>query len=278
MRCTNSSRISVKGALLAALFLTVPPASARQIDPVDLDRLPPSDIYIVGEFHDDVLHHQRQADIVRDVQPTALVFEMLTPQQAAAGMSADRSDEDALESALGWNDSGWPEFSAYYPIFVAAPEAQIVGGALPPDDVRAAVGKGAAAIFGAGADRYGLTAALPEDQQSSREALQDSAHCGALPAEMLPGMVEAQRLRDAAFARAALEAFEAQGGPVVIITGNGHARDWGIPAALKVSGTAARVLSIGQVYQVQDGGIFDLWLLSDAPKRDSDPCDAFKSK
>ncbi len=62
--------------------------------------------------------------------------------------------------------------------------------------------EGAAAVFGAAAARFGLDAPLPEDEQAAREAEQAEAHCGALPAEMLPGMVEAQRLRDAALARA----------------------------------------------------------------------------
>ena len=278
MRCTNSSRISVKEALLAALFLTAPPAAANQISPDQFDSIIPADIYIVGEIHDDATHHLMQAQLVRAVKPSAIVFEMLSPAQAAAAAGVALTDETALEAALEWNSSGWPDFSIYYPIFAAAPEAQIIGAALPPTEVRASVSEGAAAIFGDGAERYGLTTALPEDQQSAREALQDSSHCGALPAEMLPGMVEAQRLRDAAFARAALEALEGTGGPVVVITGNGHARDWGMPAALAATGTTARVLSIGQLYSEVESAPFDLWLVNEAPKRDGDPCDAFKSK
>jgi hypothetical protein len=88
-------------------------------------------------------------------------------------------------------------------------------------------------VFPGDAARFGLTEALDPDEQAAREAEQQEAHCNALPEEILPGFVEAQRLRDAALAEAALAALADTGGPVVVVTGNGHARaDWGVPALL----------------------------------------------
>ncbi|MEP5762514.1 MAG: ChaN family lipoprotein [Litoreibacter sp.] len=237
-----------------------------------------ADIVIVGEVHDHPVHHRNQAKIAAQLRPMALVFEMLTPEQAQSALSVDRTDMAALEASLEWSQSGWPEFALYFPIFEAAPDAQIFGAAVSRETMRQAISTGAAAAFGQDADEFGLGETLDEDEHAARLALQDEAHCGALPAEMLPGMIEAQRLRDAAFARTALEALKVTRGPVLIITGNGHARtDWGVPLALRTAAPKVSVVSIGQVADPDTSMPFDRWIVSDALKRDSDPCDAFHS-
>jgi uncharacterized iron-regulated protein len=93
---------------------------------------------------------------------------------------------------------------------------------------------------------------------------------------MLPGMVEAQRLRDAVFARTTLEALADTGGPVVVITGTGHARkDWGMPVALRYAAPEAKVVSLGQLEAPpEDPAPFDLWRVSEPPPR-GDPCAEF---
>lgn len=254
-------------------------ALTAEITVAGLESLPPADIVILGEYHDNPAHHANQARAVAAIGPTALVFEMLSPDQAARVTPELRGDAAALGAALEWEASGWPDFAMYHPIFTAAPEAPVVGAARPRSEVRAAFADGAAAVFGSGAARFGLSTPLPEAEQATREAGQVAAHCNALPAEMAGGMVEAQRLRDAAFARAALEALEAHGAPVVVITGNGHARrDWGMPAALARAAPDVAVLSIGQIEQRPDAAgpalPYDLWLVT-APAEREDPCAAF---
>lgn len=238
------------------------------------DTLPQADIYLLGEVHDMQQHHRNQAQATALVAPKALVFEMLSPAQAEAGRLVDWSDRDALDLALGWSASGWGSFDARYGIFQAAPEARLYGAALPIEDVRRAISEGAASVFGDEAARYGLSRPLPAAQQAQREALQNAAHCGAMPEAMLPGMVEAQRLRDAAFARTAVQAFDQTGGPVVVITGNGHVRDWAMPAALAAAAPDLQVLSIAQG-SGEDPGIYDLWIQTPDAPRIGDPCDAF---
>lgn len=252
------------------------PAVAAEIGPSDLDRLPGARIVILGEVHDNPLHHANQARAVAALRPAALVFEMLHPDQAARATPEARTSQEALEAALGWNASGWPDFAMYYPIFAAAPEAAILGAALPREDVRRAMTDGAAAVFGAGADRFGLDRPLAEADQAAREAAQQVAHCNALPADLLPGMVAAQRLRDAAFARTALQALDQTGGPVVVITGTGHARkDEGIPAALALAAPGVSVLSVGQVEgNPGPDAPYDLWLVT-VPTPRNDPCGGF---
>jgi uncharacterized iron-regulated protein len=92
-------------------------------------------IVILGEVHDNPMHHANQARIVYDLQPHALVFEMFGPDKAR-GLTPDiRDNAIALEAALDWQDSGWPDFAMYYPIFSSAPDAAIFGGALPRETV-----------------------------------------------------------------------------------------------------------------------------------------------
>ena len=160
---------------------------------------------------------------------------------------------------------------------MAASDAVLVGAALPRDTVRAAFSESATVIFDGDAALFGLDLPLPAGELKARKQLQFEAHCEAMPMEMMAGMVEAQRLRDAAFAQATIAALEKFGAPVVLITGNGHARrDWGVPAYLARVAPDASVLSVGQGENGGDpGGIFDaVW---DAPATDRpDPCTAFQ--
>ena len=235
-----------------------------------MDDLPVADVYVLGEIHDVAQHHVNQARAVAAVRPRAVVWEMLDAAQAGAVVPG-ASVED-LDRAIGWSGRGWPELALYHPIFQAAAGARHFGADVARGDLRRAMEAGAAAVIGTG---FGLEAALAPDDQAAREAEQDEAHCGALPAEMLPGMVEAQRLRDAAPARAVLEAVATVGPPVVVITGSGHARkDTGVPAVLRAAAPDLRVLSVGQLEGDTDTAPFDLWLVTPPVARE-DPCAAF---
>jgi uncharacterized iron-regulated protein len=244
---------------------------------VDLYDLPPADIVILGEIHDNPLHHAHQSIAVSALSPSAVVFEMLSSEQASRVTPSLLRSAEALGAILGWEASGWPDFDMYHPIFVAAGAAAIRGAAAPREDVRQAAREGASVVFGEEAGLFALSEPLPEAEQALREAEQLIAHCDAMPAEALPGMVEAQRLRDAWLARAALDALDETGGPVVVITGNGHARaDWGMPRMIAAAAPEARVLTIGQFEEAAEPDPpFDLWLVTEAAER-GDPCAAFR--
>jgi uncharacterized iron-regulated protein len=257
-----------------------------------------ADVMFLGEVHDNPEHHLRQAWYIRASGPRAVVWEMLSPDQAEALNGLTDPDiwdnQDALAALLGWATSGWPDFALYYPVFSAAREAEHYGAAVPREKARAVMGRvtdGAAEgivaavadTFGDGAARFGLTDQLPAAQQSAREDMQLEAHCNALPQTLLPMMVGIQRLRDAALARAAYQAHEQQGGAVVVITGNGHARkDWGAPALLALAAPELEQRALGQGEHAADGtegsapdGLFDLTEFSPPALRE-DPCAAFQ--
>ena len=230
------------------------------------------DVLILGEFHDNPTHHAVQADAARIIAPTAIVFEMLTPAEAQSLADVPREQSAMVAATEGFH---WSNIADYADVLAASPV--IIGAALPREDMRASFQAGAAEVFGAEAETYGLTDPLAEEEQSIRELMQFDAHCAAMPLEMMGGMVEAQRLRDATFAQAVIAAHDTYGGPVLLITGNGHARlDWGVPAYLNRVRPDLAVTSVGQgERQEPPEGVFS-WTLNGAQSPDrGDPCDAF---
>ncbi|WP_298436474.1 ChaN family lipoprotein [uncultured Jannaschia sp.] len=221
--------------------------------------LPDATIYVIGEIHGNPEHHRRQAELVAMLAPKAVIFEQLTDEQAdRIGPDTPRTAE-TLGPMLDWDESGWPDIGFYAQI-MAASDGAIVGAAGTPGDLAP----------------YDLGAPLPDEQQAEREALQAAVHCDALPAHLLPQFVDRQRAIDAQFAARTLAALDAHGAPVVLITGNGHARrDWGVPAAIaRVRPDVAIIVVVqGEDGRVPPGGdvVFD----APAPER-PDPCDAFR--
>lgn len=239
-----------------------------------------SDVVIIGETHDNSSHHDKQAAIVSRVGPKAVVWEMLDKEAADALRSQAIMDQGRTDAIIGWSASGWPSFDMYFPIFEAAGDAVHYGANVSRDASMQALQSGPRQVLGDGnaADQLGLTKPLPADEQATREAAQLAAHCDALPVEWLPRMVQIQRLRDAKLAQATLTALGETGGPVVVITGNGHARrDWGMSRYIQFVAPDVAIFTIGQSENGALAGTFDWIIDSPAPER-SDPCDAFKKQ
>ena len=76
------------------------PVAAGPVGPEALAALPPTDVVVLGEVHDNPAHHAHQAQAVASIRPAAIVFEMLTPEQAARAAGVDRSDAAALDAPL----------------------------------------------------------------------------------------------------------------------------------------------------------------------------------
>lgn len=250
------------------------------------ERLAGADIVILGEVHDNEEHHQGQAWLVERLQPSGLAAEMI-PQTSEEGVNvflAQDGDPGEIGPAIGWNRLGWPDWALYRPIFEAAPLKVVTGGALGRRIIRQAIGDGAGAAAAASADPVlvrAVATSLPDGAQAAMEAEMIAAHCDKLPASAAPGMVEAQRLRDASFAAAALRAMEA-GGKAVLITGNGHARkDRGVPIYLAKLAPDVSVLSVGFVETELDArtGLSDQpfdFIWATLPADRPDPCLAFQ--
>ncbi|MEO1330580.1 MAG: ChaN family lipoprotein [Pseudomonadota bacterium] len=226
---------------------------------------PEIDLLILGEVHDNALHHQVQAWTLSSLDqlrapPRArgprsgvvgLAFEMMTPAQARAATRFlasrpvdETADLAALGQEIGWAESGWPAWELYAQILVAAPTARVTGGAIPREELRAAMGAGAAAWPDAA--RLGLDKPLDPAEAAVRIQGQIDSHCGLIPPEVAPAMVDAQRIRDASFAKALLDA--GLGGFAALIAGAGHARtDWGAPRFIERLAPEKRVVSVGML-------------------------------
>ncbi len=251
-------------------------------------RLAEADVAILGEVHDNAVHHARQAWLVERLAPAGIAFEMV-PEASEQGIAVFLEEGGApgeIGPAIGWARLGWPDWEMYRPVFEAAAGAYVAGGGISRGAIGQAAREGAKRAFGTGGAAYGLGEPLPPEMQAEAEAEMVASHCNALPAAAAAPMVEVQRLRDARFAHATRRAAAAGGGRVVLITGNGHARiDRGVPLALGLSDAALEVLSLGQVEvsegrraladYPQDALPYDFVWFSARAERE-DPCAAFR--
>lgn len=258
----------MRNTYIFLLALLATPCMAEILPPQNMD------IYVLGEVHDNPAHHAEQARLVGLLAPKTVIWEMLSPEQAEAMAGVDLKDQAALGTALDWANSGWPDFAMYHPIFEASSTATHEGATVPRADLRKAIEEGAEVTLGSKAEGWHM-GPLAEAEQEARNDDQRVAHCNALPEMMLPGMVEAQRMRDFAMAHLAAEAVAEGRGPVVVITGSGHARkDWGVPALIAKARPELKVWSLGQGEGALTDGPYDAQLTALSPERE-DPCLAF---
>ena len=74
-----------------------------------------------------------------------------------------------------------------------------------------------------------------------------------------------------------VQALDAHGGPVVVITGNGHARlDWGAPVYVMAAAPSVSIAALGQGEDDSaPSGMFDVVETASSVDR-GDPCEAFR--
>ena len=249
---------------------------------------------LLGEKHDNPDHHALQARVARALVDSGrrplMAFEMLTPSQAPAlerHRAARPRDSAGLGPAVGWEQSGWPEWSWYEPIVRVAVEAwlPIVPANLDAERVRALRREGVTALDPAFVRRHAFDATLADDVRTAMSDEIREAHCGHAPAAMLPGMIAVQRARDAAMA----DALTAGDDGAVLIAGSGHVRtDRGVPAYLQRLAPRARTASVAFVeiepgrmeaprYAERLGGTLPFDYVWFTPAVDGeDPCEKFR--
>lgn len=209
-----------------------------------------ADYLLLGENHDNPVHHQLQAQLIVSVPwpETAVAgFEQINTGQAPAleaWLQARLEGTSGLDTALGWEQSGWPDWELYQPVFAAvlARGWRPLDLMFPAATVRAVYSGGLEAALGADV----IELIQPESlftpaQRLQMQALMADSHCGRMPAEHLAAMVDVQIARDAHMAWRLATA----GRRAVVITGNGHARhDWGLPLFLQRLQPEAKIVSI----------------------------------
>ena len=197
-----------------------------------VDRLSDRKYVLIGEKHDNPIHHHHQAQLVDALSKTetrnrAIVWEMFTRDQQA---TLDYHWQDIPISELGqtmaWEDRGWPSWHDYAPIAQAARNNSLmmVAGNLPDSILRPMISKGNSAI----PDDLATQLDLPEIPAEILDRFTveiAEGHCNMLPDSMLGGFSVVQFARDASLARAMSDAAKIDGiDGAFLIAGAMHVR------------------------------------------------------
>jgi uncharacterized iron-regulated protein len=219
------------------------------------DRALSVDFVALGELHDNPHHHRVRAEWVaawcRQAQHLgrpagrgpAVVLEHL-PQGAVLRWS---SGDDLLRvlSAQGFDAKSW-RWPGHQPLMegLLAAACPVQGGNLPKELAKRVVREGTG-ILSPPLQEWIANSPLTPAAQADLELQLRASHCQALPEHLLPGMVLAQRARDAAMADSMATAWALGHRPVVLMAGNGHTRrDWGVPQMLQQRLPHATCLSV----------------------------------
>lgn len=247
---------------------------------------------LLGERHDNPDHHRLQARILRGLleagRRPAVVLEMLELEQQAAVdqyLASPQASAAGFGPALAWQDTSWPPYVEYQPIFdVALPaKLKIAAGNVAHASARALVKEGLSALPAERVQALRLAEPFPEALAASLADELRASHCGHLPEKLLEPMALAQHARDAQMASVMLAVGATDG--AVLIAGGGHARkDRGAPYYLKLAAPDATSVSIAlqevahdltdpQAYGSEAQAFDYVWF---TPRgSDEDPCAAF---
>jgi uncharacterized iron-regulated protein len=207
---------------------------------------------LLGEIHNNPDHHRLQAQLidglVKKGRHPAIVFEMIPGNMQGELnrlVEGGVSEASKLGKALRWEERGWPDWTTYQPIAVAALSASLplVAGGLDAD-VQKAVAKGAPSqLYEQTVQALDLAQPLqPEVAEAEVREIQEG-HCNLLPAAALDPMLRVQRARDASLAKAMMSANANEG--AVLIAGADHVRnDWAVPRLIRQKMPNAAVISV----------------------------------
>jgi uncharacterized iron-regulated protein len=257
-----------------------------------VERLAGSRFVLLGERHDNPDHHRLQAQLLQGMlergRRPSVVFEMLELEQQAT-VNDYLANLPVSVSGFGptvrWQDTSWPPFAEYQPIFEVAIPAKlaIACGNIAHETARSLVKQGLAALPSEQAHELWLDQPFPEALAASLTDELRASHCGHLPEQLLEPMALAQHARDAHMASVMLKHGTIDG--ALLIAGSGHARrDRGVPYYLALAQAQVSVTSVALQEVAHDSvepgaygpelAAFDyVWFTPRAS--DEDPCAAF---
>lgn len=235
-----------------------------------------SRLVILGEAHDNPVHHRLQAEVLeamlRAGRTPALALEQFDREHQAAidnARAGGERDPERIANAGRLDRKGW-RWLEYKPLVELALkfDLPLLAANFSREEARRQMRSGSPAQ-GVPPAGLALRAGLEQDIVAG--------HCGIRPGDaVLNGMIEAQRARDARMAEVLAGADEKG---AVLVAGSGHARrDRGAPSYLS-STVRENVLSVGLVEVSPDGdlrpaayaGIYDVvWFTPRAVRED--PC------
>ncbi|MCK5696794.1 MAG: ChaN family lipoprotein [Gammaproteobacteria bacterium] len=219
-----------------------------------------NNIILLGETHDNIHHHQGQAQFITYLAPNkpTIAYEMLNQNQQSLidqfehkeykhNQNSDKIT-DLFATTIQWEKSGWPEWSLYRPVFFNTIDAQLamIATNMPLKQVREVIKKGSSSL-----DQHYQNLLTQyqydDDLQAELEQEVQSAHCDMLPETMLAPMLLGQQVRDLSMTQA-IQKESNNVSQVIVIAGSGHTRtDYGIPFYLAQENPALSIASIAFV-------------------------------
>ena len=242
------------------------PSDGRFVDQdVLVEDLVRSSFILLGEKHDNKHHHLLQARLIRELtehgRRPAVVWEMIPEaKQEVLDIfhSKNSHDSKALGKALGWDVSGWPDWSMYQPVADAAMAEHLAmyGAALSKPAERALVQGWPSPEISK--RRQSLSLHIPMSKEMKTRSLERlfKGHCELMPLETMDPFFNVQRARDAVFAEHMLTTGVRDGS--VLIAGDGHVRkDIGVPQFLRRRQPGVRMTTVGFV-EVKDNSPYPI--------------------
>lgn len=252
-----------------------------------------SDYLLLGETHDNLLHHQYQKWIIDGVsaagRSAAVSFEMITTGQSQQLAAHPPGSVEALIAILNQANTTWGYERNYRQIFASVLKAGYAIHAASPDrETLMSIARQGEEQIPATIKAMMERSTLNAEQEAGLLEEIEQSHCGMLPEKMAATMVMTQRVKDAIMTESLIQ----QSGVDVhiLVAGSGHGRnDRAVPWYLRQEAPNAKVVSIAWLEVVDDvddikeyakywGGNhlpFDyVWFTARVER--SDPCEAFK--
>ena len=235
-----------------------------------LDTLLPVDVLLLGEQHDAAEHQQIHSQVIALLAErgllAAVALEMADVGATTAGLHPS-STEQQTQSALKWNDKGWP-WAAYGPVVMTAVRAgvPVLGANLPREQMRPKMADSA------------LDGQLPGPALKAQQQLIRIGHCNLLPESQITPMTRIQIAKDISMANTLVKS-ALPGKVVVLLSGSGHTdRLLGVPqhlpSNLKVQAVRLRA---GDAAADDKAEAFDaVWQTPALPEKDY--CAEFKAQ
>ena len=238
-----------------------------------------ADIVLLGELHDNRLHHQLRGQLI--AQFADAKWSIVSEHIPAPGKVVFRSDTKADLEAAGFDSQGWewPTHQSLYDA-IRAKDFSVVGGNLSKAEARQIFLQGVSGLPERMAQTYAQSR-LNADAERALDRDLIEGHCGQLPDKYLLRMRFAQRITDLSMTHVLLD-----NRPSVLVAGNGHVRkDYGVPQILSSVTPVLNVVSVGFLEQGSDpkdllqsvSGQYDfIWITERTDRKD--PCENFKLK
>lgn len=216
-----------------------------------LSRINAANVVLLGEVHDNPLHHDfqkklLQAQLDSGSRPSLLMeqFNSDSQEQLDAALANPNRDEAFSHAAEFIKFGDW---QLYAPLLSMAVDYKlpVIAANISNAQLKPVMQQGFNVYDPEDLKRVAVEAVWSESRDNFLSLSMEGTHCGQLSPQSRAGLVRGQRLRDALMVNAAVSSF---GRGIVGIVGRNHARrDIGLPLYFAARNPAARILSIGMI-------------------------------